>query len=324
MTRFDSAILVIGGLNGFVGSNACEALVELGYDCVVTRHRNTDVPRFLEESIDQHRIFVEPGDATSIADLRRIGEKHRINGIVNVAGGFKSEGQEGPTVGLTGYLSMLNAVFRVAEEWKVKRLTFASTGGMYLGISLPRVNEEQLVSIDTHFPYPILAFQKIVEISCSEFANASGTSSICARLAGMFGPCQDAGQLIPLLVHAAVTGKSPNLTNVFLGSADDANAYIYIKDLARAIAMLHTEEKLHYTVYNVGSEKVTPNSEVLAAICEVVPEFKVNLPPGHSAFPALPIMETKRLQEDTGFICKFDMRSAIRDYVEWLRKGNKK
>ena len=84
-------ILVVGGLNGFIGSNTTAAIVEQGYDCVVTRHESTEIPRFLQKHIDDHRVVIEPADATSIADLRRIGERHKIDGIVNVGGGFKAE-----------------------------------------------------------------------------------------------------------------------------------------------------------------------------------------------------------------------------------------
>src|SRR2546427_11349918 len=85
-------ILVIGGLNGFIGSNTTEALVDLGQDCVVTRHENTEIPGFLQKHIEHRRVLVESADSTSIADLRKIGEKHEIDGIVNVAGGFASGG----------------------------------------------------------------------------------------------------------------------------------------------------------------------------------------------------------------------------------------
>src|SRR5947209_19614676 len=94
-------ILVVGGLNGFIGSNTTEALVEQGQDCVVTRHENNEVPGFLQKHIDNRHVFIEPADSTSIADLRKIGQKHKIDGIVNVAGGFASG--EGPLRGLKGY-----------------------------------------------------------------------------------------------------------------------------------------------------------------------------------------------------------------------------
>jgi UDP-glucose 4-epimerase len=82
--------------------------------------------------------------------------------------------------------------------------------------------------------------------------------------------------------------------------------------------------KLRYDVYNIGSGKLTPNKELVEAVKRVVPDFKVDLPPGHFPFPPMPLMETKRLQADTGFSPKFDVQSAIKDYVDWIKAGNSK
>src|SRR2546428_6932099 len=100
-------ILVVGGLNGFIGSNTTEALVDQGQDCAVTRHENTEVPRFLQKHIDHHRVIVEPADSTTVADLRTVDEKHKIHGIVNVAWTFASG--DGPLRGLPPYFDMLYA-----------------------------------------------------------------------------------------------------------------------------------------------------------------------------------------------------------------------
>src|SRR5438128_10391536 len=251
-------ILVIGGLNGFVGSNTTEALVNLGKDCVVTRHTSTEIPRFLQKHLDHHHVIIEPADATSIGDLRRIGERHKIDGIVNVGGGFRAPGTKGPIHGLKGYFDMLNNVFQLAQEWKVKRVTFSSTGGMYLGLQ-GTANEEQHLYLGQN-PFPILAYQKIVEVAAGQFAKKTGISTICARLLGMYGPF-DGGMLgLPSrLVHAAVSRKPLNLENIFFGNAEDSLDLCYIKDLARAIALLQTAEKLQYDVYHVGSGSATPN-----------------------------------------------------------------
>jgi UDP-glucose 4-epimerase len=313
-------ILVIGGLNGFVGSNTTEALVNLGKDCVVTKHENAEIPGFLQKHIDHHRVIIEPADSTSIADLRKIGEKHKIDGIVNVAGGFASG--EGPLRGLKGYFDMLDSTFRAAQEWKVKRVTFSSTGGMYLGLS-GTVGEEHPIALPSMFP--ILAYQKIVEVAADQFAKKTGINTICARLMGMFGPFDGAELGLPArLVHAAVTGKPPSFEDVFFGNADDATDLLYIKDMARAIALLQTAEKLQYDVYNISSGKLTPNRELVEVVQRVVPNFKVDLPPGRFPFPPLPLLETKRLQADTGFSPQFDTQSAIRHYVDWLKAGNPK
>src|SRR5436853_5679703 len=307
-------ILVIGGLNGFIGSNTSEALVDLGQDCVVTRHENADVPSFLQKHIDHHHVSIEPADSTSITDLRKIGEKHSIDGIVNVAGGFASG--EGPLRGLRGYFHMLDATFQVAQEWKVKRVTFSSTGGMYRGVS-GTVDEEHPIGLQSMFP--ILAYQKIVEVAAEQFGKKTGFIAICVRLMGMFG-LFDGAQLglLARLVHAAVSGSPPIFEDVFFGNADDAVDLLYIKDMARAIALLQTAEKLQYDLYNIGSGKPTPNHELLGEIKRAVPNFTVNLPPGRFPFPPLPLMETKRLEADTGFSSKFDTRSGVQDYVAWL------
>ena len=94
--------------------------------------------------------------------------------------------------------------------------------------------------------------------------------------------------------------------------------------MARAIALLQTAEKLQYDVYNIASGKLTSNTELVEAVKRVVPSFKVDLPPGHFPFPPLPMAETKRLQEDTGFSPRFDTQSAIQHYVDWLKAGNPK
>jgi UDP-glucose 4-epimerase len=313
-------ILVVGGLNGFIGSNTTEALVDQGQECVVTRHENTEIPGFLRKHIDHRRVVIEPADSTSIADLRKIGEKHKIDGIVNVGGGFASG--EGPMRGLRGYFDMLDVTFRVAQEWKVKRVTFSSTGGMYLGLQ-GTVNEEAPIPLPSMFP--ILAYQKIVEVAADQFAKKTGISTICVRLMGMYGPYDGARlSLESRLVHAAASGKPVNLKDVFFGHAEDEGSSLYIKDLARAIALLQTAEKLQYDVYNIGSDRPVSNRELVEVVKKVVPNFKVDLPPGHFPFPPIPLAETKRLQADTGFTPKFDTQSAIRHYIDWLKAGNPK
>ncbi|HZD13457.1 MAG TPA: hypothetical protein VE177_08075, partial [Candidatus Binatus sp.] len=126
------------------------------------------------------------------------------------------------------------------------------------------------------------------------------------------------------LVHAAAHGKTPDLDNIFFGFTDDEVDTLYIKDLARAIALLQTAEKLQYNTYNIGSGKTTTNKELVDAVKKAAPGFNVNLPPGRFPFPSIPVMQTTRLQADTGFKPSFDVYSAVQDYVDWLKAGNPK
>ena len=314
--------LVIGGLNGFVGSNVTEALVELGRDCVVTQHESSDVAGFLKRHIDR-RVFVESADATSGGDLRLIGEKHRIEGIVDMAGVYHA-GASSPIPDLKAYFDRVVAVLQAAEEWKVKRVTFSSSVGLYFGAGVGSGTEDMPLPLPS--AYPLIAFQKVVEISAGEFMRGSGISTACVRLGGMFGPWQNPrqGSVVPRLVHAAAKGTPLSLDGAIFARADDEDEHWYVKDLAKAVAMLQTAERLSYGVYNVGPGAKTKNAEVLEAVKRVVPEARLQLPLGKSSFPPFPLMDVTRLRSDTAFAPSFDLESAIEDYVGWLRSGNPK
>src|SRR2546430_7306181 len=75
-------ILVVGGLNGFIGSNTTEALVDLGQDCVVTRHENTEIPGFLQKHIERRRVLVESADSTSTRSEEHTSELQSQSNLV--------------------------------------------------------------------------------------------------------------------------------------------------------------------------------------------------------------------------------------------------
>ena len=212
----------------------------------------------------------------------------------------------------------------MAEEWTVKRVIFSSTAGIYLGLAESPIKEDRPIFLDS--PFPIIAYQKIVEIATAEFAKKSGISCACVRLMGMFGPGQDpaAGiSLAPALVHAAVSGRPRVIEDLFGACADDGDDMCYIKDMGRAIALLQTAEKLNHDVYNVSSGKVISNRELVEAVQEAVPGFQVELPSGRSPM-SLPALDIERFRADTRFSPDFDIRSAVLDYVQWLKAGNAK
>ena len=314
--------LVIGGLNGFIGSNVTEALVGQGHDCVVTRHESPEVAGFLKRHIGR-RVHVEGADATSIGDLRRIGERHKIEGIADMSGAFHPKAGS-PIPDLRAYFDRIIAVLQDAEEWNQERVTFSSSEDHYHGDG--GVSSTEDLPLPLHSQYPLLAFQKVVEISAGEFTRGSGISTVCARLGGMFGPWQDPrqGSIVPRLVHAAVRGDPLSLDGAFFAGADDEDGHWYIKDLARAVALLQTAEKLNHGVYNVGPGTKTKNSRVLDAVKKAVPAARLELPPGRSPFPPFPVMDVARLHADTGFTPSFDLESAIGAYADWLRAGNPK
>jgi UDP-glucose 4-epimerase len=104
--------------------------------------------------------------------------------------------------------------------------------------------------------------------------------------------------------------------------ADDAIDLLYVKDCARAIALLQTAAQLSHSTYNIGSGRATSNAEVVAAIRRVVPGAELPLEPGRSPHGAEAYLDTTRLRADVGFEPEYDLDRAVADYVGWLTDGS--
>jgi len=323
-------ILILGGL-GFVGANTAQALLEMGEKCVLTQHHTTRVPTFLQDAIGQ-RIFLEPLDIENVQGLRNLGKQFPITSIIHLATGGLPVGSGASALDLVhdvqGTLASIAAVFQVAQEWHIKRVLLASAPVVYSGITTLPWRDDQPLLMTAAFSMEVA--KKCGELVASYLAHHTQVASVEMRLAGMYGPNYDAtrSSLAGRLVHAAVNGSQPNLDGMRFGSAyeQDGGDLCYVKDAARAIALLQTTTTLKRPVYNIGSGRCTTNQQIVEAIQQVVPSFTVQLPSRPLADEPAPewYFDITALREDTGFAPQFDLEAGIADYVAWLRAGNER
>ena len=211
-----------------------------------------------------------------------------------------------------------DALFNVLEcaiVWGVRRITIASTIGVYGGVPEMRGVREELPLQMAAGGNLVAVSKKSAELVVSLFRER-GVDAISARLPAVWGPRgrkESRFFAAPGLVHAAVSGESPPTAY-----ADDAIDVLYVKDCARAIALLQTAARLAHSTYNVGSGRATSNAEVVAAIKRAVPGGELPLEPGRSPHGAVAYLDTTRLQADTGFEPEYDLDRAVADYVSWL------
>ncbi len=83
--------------------------------------------------------------------------------------------------------------------------------------------------------------------------------------------------------------------------------------------MLQTVDTLTHTTYNVAAGRMTTNTEVIAAIKSVVPDFELELEPGSSVPPSY--LDITRLHQDTGFLPEWDVERSVADYIAYFRAG---
>jgi UDP-glucose 4-epimerase len=312
-------ILVTGGL-GFIGSHTVQALLDLGEGCVLVQRRTAETPAGLD---DEH-VAVEQADVTDLPALIDVGSRHKITGIVHLAGSMPwPPGADEPIEATRKAVGGLLNVLQAARAWGVDRVGIASTIGVYAGIATegPLVEDMPLPMTSFHV---IPAFKKVGELISDHLAGATGIEIVNYRISAVWGPRGHvAGPFFPApqLVHAAARGTAPDLSSLRLPAyAEDAIDMCYAKDCGRAIALLQLADQLSHRTYNVASGRVTTNAEVVAAIRKVVPDARVELPTGGNGRRSY--LDITRVQQDTGYRPAYDTERAAADYIAWLRAGN--
>src|SRR5260221_13338835 len=134
-------ILITGGL-GYIGSDAMAALLNLGESCVLGQGRAPAVPGALADEVGR-RVFVEQDDIGDRRAFLEIGTRHKITGIVHLAGSVPwPPGADEPIEGARKAIDSLLNVLQAAREWWVPRVGAASTIGVYVGAAGKRPDRD--------------------------------------------------------------------------------------------------------------------------------------------------------------------------------------
>ncbi len=319
-------ILVTGGL-GFIGSHTTRALLDVGEECLVTQHHRIVVPDFLKDEIGK-RVIVEPLDITDGEALGAIGRRHSITGVVHLADSAVAQVVDAirnfAPLRLSGLFLGIGNILDAATDWGVQRVTVASTIGVYGGVGAGSWQEDALLPIASGHGIP--AVKKVVEILSDFAANQFGLPVVSVRLSSIWGPWGRSSSLfsaLPELVHAATRsgGRTTDARKLF---AEDRADLCYVKDCAKAIALIQVAKVLNFSCYNIGGGRTVTNEAVVASIRRCVPDFHAQLSPGSSSPEQLAdaFLDLGRLQQDTGFKPPLDLDGQIADYIRWLQTGH--
>jgi UDP-glucose 4-epimerase len=318
-------ILVTGGL-GFIGSHTARALADVGQTCVLTRH-STEIPPVLAGTVGTDAV-VEQVDVGDTQALIALGERHDITGVVHLAdpavASVLGSATRGGAIQFATLFRGLGSVLDAARTWEVKRVTLASTIGVYMGVGDGPWREDMPLPVDTFHGIPVM--KKIAEALTGFAARTTGIQMVCVRPSGIWGPGgrNSSGVFaLPGLVHAAVRPASGTEDQFSRFREDDEGDLCYVKDCAHAIALIHTARHLNHATYNVGGGRAYTNGEIVASLSAAVPGFTVQLSSGQTpGHPEDPYLDLTRLREDTGFEPRYSLETGIREYVSWLREGN--
>lgn len=239
-------------------------------------------------------------------------------GIASIVACAGYVGHDFPEDDSSGWDVNVEGVHTLAEaailSGMVRRLVYISSLAVYGACSHGKLSEDSPPA-----PNSLYGKTKAAAETLLEGYKGRGLDVRIVRSCGVFGPLRlgrgsQSGRLIEKLVVNARMGHELVLQTT-PGAADE---YLYIKDLARAVASVTLQDGQADTyVFNVGTGKKTTSMELTAAITEAIPEaqIKLELRDGVDAHSQLPPLDVDRIARTFGFTPGFSLVQGIRDYV---------
>jgi UDP-glucose 4-epimerase len=121
------------------------------------------------------------------------------------------------------------------------------------------------------------------------------------------------------MVENAVAGKPTDLSQVY---GERKMVYLYVRDCAKAISLVHLAPSLKHDIYNISDGESHTLADFAKAIKEEIPSAQIKLGTTRSENdPDLPPMSIERIKEDVGFVPDYDLNRGVKAYIDWLRDG---
>ena len=305
--------LVIGGM-GFIGTHLVSHLIATGRQVTVLGRRVTPLntlpegAKYISGDFAQHDLIV------SLLD------KHQE--VIHLAyATVPNTSFDNPLADLLQNLPPTLQLFSEAASRAVK-VVLVSSGGTVYGeaVELPICETHQTKPIS---PYGITKLT--LENYAYLYAATHGLKFVCVRPANAYGVGQRpfVGQGF---IATAIASIIQGLPIKIYGEYGNVRDYLYVSDLALGIISALQHGQLS-TSYNLGSGIGMNNLEVIEAVMPLMRKIGVKLRveklPERAFDVKANILNSSRLQADTGWKANVGFAEGILKTYEWLNRQEK-
>jgi UDP-glucose 4-epimerase len=261
-------ILITGGA-GFIGSWVADALIEEGHKILIVDDLSTGI----KENIPKEADFVK-GDIRERKFLEKVFSDFKPDIVNHHAAQINvRRSVEDPVfdaeINIIGTLNLLE----LSVEHKIKRFTFASTGGAIYG------EPEKLPADENTPPTPISPYgtaKYAVEKYLGYYKAVHGLNYVALRYSNVYGPRQnphgEAG-VLAIFCNRIISGKPCQI----FGDGNQTRDYVFVGDVAGANIL-----SINAPVgsYNIGTEIETSVNDLVMILKKVTGrEVKIEYAP---------------------------------------------
>ncbi|MFR0355644.1 NAD-dependent epimerase/dehydratase family protein [Streptomyces sediminimaris] len=309
-------ILVTGGA-GTIGSNLVDLLAEGGAREVVVldnfvRGRRANLARALPSGV----VEVVEGDVRDAGTVRKVTEGADL--VFHLAAIRITQCAEEPRLANEVLVDGTFNVLEAAAEAGVAKVIASSSASVY-GMA------EDFPTTERHHPYNNDTFygaaKAFNEGMLRSFHAMYGLDYVALRYFNVYGPRMDIHGLYTEVLIRWMERIEAGEPPLILGDGTQTMDFVDVRDIARA-NVLAAESDLTDEVFNIASGTETSLKELAEGLLEAM--GATGLEPVHGPARAVNgvtrrLADTSRAADRLGFTARIDLRTGLKDLVDWWR-----
>jgi UDP-glucose 4-epimerase len=305
-------VVVLGGL-GFLGSHICRGLVKHGHQVRIF-DRADESCELIKDFEDVVEIVA--GDVSQPQEVINAlaGASVLINLVHTTVPGSSMKDPHYDVITNVGYTAKW--LERLGDAPTLRKIIYFSSGGTVYGMP-----EETPIKEDHHTnPLNSYGITKLaVEKYTAMYANSFGINYSILRPSNVYGPGQRLhyGQgVIGIMIDRALRGESLQVW----GAGTDRRDYLFIDDLVSAVLRLLAYCGPH-KLFNVSSGVGHSVLDVISILqAEIKSAPGVVYTPARSFDLPVNVLDSSRLQKETGWRAIIGFEEGIRSTIQWMKQ----
>ncbi len=321
LEQIRSSKILVTGAAGFIGSNLCQTLIDIGSKVIALDNFATGHKRNLSAIKDHPNFTFIEGDIRNLEDCNKACDG--VDFVLHQAAlGSVPRSINDPItsneVNVNGFLNMLVA----SRDAGVKRFIYAASSSTY-GDSkaLPKIEDKIGKPLS---PYAITKY--VNELYADNFKKTYDLDTIGLRYFNVFGRKQDPNgayaAVIPKFVMQFMKHESP----VINGDGSFSRDFTYIDNVIQMNlrAIVSDNPNALNNVYNTAFGERTTLNELTTLLKEYLSEYdsaiadvEVKYGPERKGDVPHSLASVDKAKNLLGYDPKYDMKSGLKEAVKW-------
>lgn len=316
--KFDSdSVFVVGGGAGFIGSNICEALINMGYTVRCLDDLSTGKYENIEPLIENERFTFIKGDIRNLDTCLEAtkGADYVLN---QAAWGSVPRSIEMPLlyeeINIRGTLNMMEA----SRVNGVKKFVYASSSSVYGNTpTLPKKEGQEGKVIS---PYALT--KKVDEEYGRLYKELYGLDTYGLRYFNVFGRRQDPdgmyAAVIPKFIKQLLHGEVPTIN----GDGRQSRDFTYIDNVIEAnLRACHASGEAAGQAFNIGAGGRLYLIDIYNHLCKALgKEVEPNYGPARKGDVRDSNADISKARELLGYDPEYDFEKGITLAIDWYKE----